>query len=225
MVIHKDFRNTEENLNAYQKHRARTIYETAKAFGDPDPVGAVAQAYRESMFDPNAGSSAGAKGEWQFIDGTAKRFGANQRDPDSSLRAALNYRKHIRNYNAKRHNLYGEEAMWAGYNAGEGRTPVAMQKFSETRTYIQKIRESRSKFAKLLGVDPNYGSEAVPAPLGDAQLDSDYRIQRPAPVPVTPTVEAPPPRVEDSPIKMDFSQGASPSKSFVDSLYKRLLGY
>lgn len=225
MVIHKEFRNTEENLNAYQKHRARTIYETAKAFGDPDPVGAVAQAYRESMFDPNAGSSAGAKGEWQFIDGTAKRFGANQRDPDSSLRAALNYRKYIRGYNAKRHGLVGEEAMWAGYNAGEGRTPVAMQKFSETRTYIQKIRESRSKFAKLLGVDASYGAEPAPVPVAPVQETSDFRLPRPAPRVAAPVASVAPPRVEESPIKMDFSAGASPSKSFVDSLYKRLLGF
>jgi membrane-bound lytic murein transglycosylase D len=83
----------------------------------------------ESGFDPKAFSPAKAGGIWQFISGTAKRFGLKvnpwvdeRRDPEKATYAAAAYLK----------NLFEMFNSWdlaaAGYNAGEGKVLKAMKK-------------------------------------------------------------------------------------------------
>ncbi|MFA5353082.1 MAG: transglycosylase SLT domain-containing protein [Thermodesulfovibrionales bacterium] len=108
----------------------------------------------ESGFNLNAYSRAAAVGPWQFISGTAKRYGLvvdwwrdERRDPIKSTNAAAEYLK----------DLYGMFGSWklalAAYNAGEGRILRALKKtgtedywalmetkqlHSETNEYVPK---------------------------------------------------------------------------------------
>lgn len=109
----------------------------------------------ESGFNLNAYSSASAVGPWQFMRGTAKRYGLTindyvdeRRDPIKSTQAAVAYLR----------DLYEEFGSWhlavAAYNAGEGRIRRATQQSetddfweiaqtrhlsSETQQYVPKL--------------------------------------------------------------------------------------
>ena len=84
-----------------------------------DPAIALAQAQRESGFDPNAVGSSGERGLMQFMPGTWARFGQgdfnNAFDPDYNLTAWGNYLTWLLN----RYNWDYSKAL-QGYNGGEG---------------------------------------------------------------------------------------------------------
>jgi hypothetical protein len=97
----------------------------------------------ESGFDPRAFSRAKASGIWQFIGGTAKRFGLKvdkwvdeRRDPEKATYAAAEYLKNL-------HILFNDwDLAAASYNAGEGRILKAMKKANSQDFW--KISQQRS---------------------------------------------------------------------------------
>lgn len=130
----------------------------------------------ESAFKTSALSRAKAKGVWQFIPATGRRFGLRQdwwvderSDPDKATRAAAQYLK----------TLYGIFGDWnlalAGYNAGEGRVLRSLDRHGvedfwglfrrgalarETRNYVPMIHA-----AIIVAKAPEkYGFQVTPEP-------------------------------------------------------------
>ncbi|MBI4949153.1 MAG: transglycosylase SLT domain-containing protein [Deltaproteobacteria bacterium] len=146
-------------------------------------------AFIESGLNPRARSKANAVGMWQFIRGTALRYGLRvdwwideRMDPEKATYAAAKYFK----------NLYGQFGSWylaaAGYNAGEGKVARAVRKHntedfwelaSHKRPFRRETKEYVPKYlaALLIAKDPvSYGFE--PASYNDAVLYEKVRISQ-----------------------------------------------
>jgi membrane-bound lytic murein transglycosylase D len=145
------------------------IRETFRARGLPEDLAFVAMI--ESGFNPKAVSRAGAKGMWQFMAATARRYGLRvdqwvdeRYDPVKSTSAAAAYLSDL-------YTLFGSWALAkAGYNAGEVKVARAMRltgtsdfwelarsRFlrQETKDYVPAIHA-----VTVIGRDPSrYGFE------------------------------------------------------------------
>jgi membrane-bound lytic murein transglycosylase D len=130
----------------------------------------------ESAFKTSALSRAKAKGMWQFVSDTGRRYGLNQdwwvderSNPEKATRAAAQYLKEL-------HDMFGDwNLALAGYNWGEGRVQrwverTGAQDFwtlassavmpQETRNYVPMIHA-----AILVAKAPEkYGFEVTPEP-------------------------------------------------------------
>src|SRR3990167_3624515 len=102
-----------------------------------------AQISQESGFNPNAVSPAGAKGISQFIDSTAKAYGVNQFDVQSSIEGQAHFMSDL----IKRHGT--EERALSAYNSGR---PDAYldPKFAkgETFNYVNRVMSKMGKTAQ-----------------------------------------------------------------------------
>jgi len=125
----------------------------------PGTLGALLQT--ESQFNPAARSKAGAVGIAQFLPSTAASLGVDPSDPFQSIEAAGRYLAQLKT-------KYGSErAALAAYNGGGAngqRVAGGMDpNNAETRDYLAKIEERRSKYASvnagLAAVDRQYLDE------------------------------------------------------------------
>lgn len=130
----------------------------------------------ESAFKSQAHSRAAAKGYWQFIAGTGKRYGLKttreieeRSDPVKSTRAAAAYFRDL-------YEMFGDwHLAMAAYNAGEGRVLRGLQRtgardYWELRDRNALHRETRDYVpffiaTALIAKDPaRFGFEVVPDP-------------------------------------------------------------
>ncbi|NJL70236.1 MAG: lytic transglycosylase domain-containing protein [Candidatus Competibacteraceae bacterium] len=108
-----------------------------------DPKLLEATAWAESSFNPKAKSHANAQGMMQFIPGTAKRYGVDPWDPESSIRGSAAY------YTDLLKMFKGDQSKAiAAYNWGEGNVQEAIAKYGdnwlahapeETKAHVAKI--------------------------------------------------------------------------------------
>lgn len=104
------------------------IREVFKEEGLPQDLAYLALV--ESAFHTNALSRAKAKGMWQFISATGRRYGLNQdwwvddrADPEKATRAAAKYLKDL-------YEMFGDwNLAMAGYNAGEGKVLRGLDRY------------------------------------------------------------------------------------------------
>jgi len=149
------------------------IRDVLKARGLPEELAYTAMI--ESGFNPVAVSRMGAKGMWQFMAGTARRYGLRvdqwideRLDPEKSTIAAAAYLRDL-------HAMFGSWTLaQAAYNAGEVKVSRAIRATgssdfwalaktnhlrSETRNFVPAIHA-----ATLIGQDPGrYGFEFTDA--------------------------------------------------------------
>lgn len=143
----------------------------------------------ESAFKSQAHSRAAAKGYWQFISGTGRRYGLKatrevdeRSDPVKSTRAAASYFRDL-------YEMFGDWYLaMAAYNAGEGRILRGLQRtgarnYWELREGNALHRETKEYVpffiaAALISRDPaRFGFDVVP----DAPLEFDV-VEVPRPV-------------------------------------------
>ena len=156
------------------KHNAirSKIISYANKYGIDNNI-AIWQIWTESRFNPKACSHANACGIAQFIPDTAKRFGVNRNDIDSSLDGYGKYMSVL----LKRFNNRYDLAL-AGYNSGEYRNeytnatkqnrpinwkvlPKGVQ--TETQNYVNTILNSAKKNGSTLVSNNNVVADTATA--------------------------------------------------------------
>jgi len=145
------------------------IREVLRTRGLPEELAFTAMI--ESGFKPDAVSRVGAKGMWQFMAGTARRYGLRvdrwvdeRLDPEKSTIAAAAYLRDL-------YNLFGSWALaQAAYNAGEVKVLRAIRQTGSrdfwTLAQSRHLRRETKEFvpqihaATMIGRDPDhYGFE------------------------------------------------------------------
>jgi membrane-bound lytic murein transglycosylase D len=117
------------------------IRQVFKEEGIPQDLAYVALV--ESAFKPTAYSRAKARGVWQFIGATGKRYGLQQdwwvderSDPEKATRAAARYLKAL-------HDLFGDwNLALAGYNAGEMKIVRGLRRYNAKDFW--ELRQTRA---------------------------------------------------------------------------------
>ncbi len=139
----------------------------------------------ESAFKSNARSRTKALGMWQFMEGTAKRYGLTcdfwedeRLDPWESARASATYLRTL-------HDMFNDwNFALASYNAGEGKAIRYLKKFPGNDYWAMR----KSKYLR------RETKEYVPAILASILIASDpssFGIETPKPAKLEPTASIP----------------------------------
>src|SRR2546428_12182079 len=160
------------------------IREVLRARGLPEDLAFTAMI--ESGFKPDGVSGVGAKGMWQFMAGTARRFGLRvdrwvdeRLDPEKSTVAAAAYLR----------DLYTQFGSWAlaqaAYNAGEVKVMRAIQKTGSrdfwTLAQPRHLRRETKEFVPPIHAATVIGREPHRPRFDLAHLDPAAFAPLPAP--------------------------------------------
>jgi membrane-bound lytic murein transglycosylase D len=166
------------------------IREAFAAEGIPTELAYVALV--ESEFRSHAVSGAKAKGFWQFMPATGRRFGLAQdswvderSDTEKATRAAAQYLRHL-------HEVFEDwNLALAAYNAGEGRVRRAIRRHGtsdfwelsraralprETRDYVPRVQAA----ILMANAPERYGFEidpAAPIPVDTVEVDGPFALR------------------------------------------------
>jgi hypothetical protein len=158
-----------------------------------DPDYAIAIAFAESRFNPNARSPKDAFGVMQLIPGTAKDMGVNRENVDQNIQGGIKYlKKQLDRYD-------GDKTRAAiAYNAGPDSTFFKTGDINtipeESRNYVFRINKNHS----LAGDQPS--QEVVP--------QGDQTAQQPAQAPAQPAAQpVAQPAAEQEPVDRDIETG------------------
>jgi membrane-bound lytic murein transglycosylase D len=182
-----------QDIQAFMSRKGR--YETliAGALAEHEmPQDLVYLAMIESGFDPKAYSSARASGLWQFIAGTAERYGLDinravdeRNDPEKATHAALSYLS----------DLHARFGSWylaaAAYNTGENRITRIL------REQLGRARGTDEDYYAIWDHLPRETRDYVPLMVAAARIGKDPArygiapIEAVAMVPVSTVVAAP----------------------------------
>lgn len=181
------YRDFFTRASARKRHYWPLIERVFAEFNLPVELGYMAMV--ESGFNPRAVSHANARGLWQFITTTGRRYGLAQRedfyDAEKSTRAAADYLRDLIS-------IFGPQSFllaMAGYNAGEGRVmgclrgvadPMVERSFwkirpclmRETREYVPRVLA-----AAVISSDPErFGfNPAAPVVLAETEVPPPTR--------------------------------------------------
>jgi hypothetical protein len=148
-------------------HIAQMVADAAKANNiDPLLVHSVIQV--ESNYNPNAVSSAGARGLMQLMPGTARELGVTDSfDPRQNIEAGVKYLKQLKDQ------YQDDKLALAAYNAGPGSVQKykAVPPYPETKDYVQRVGERYVEARKAAGIAPAVALQAeIPQPIPQASV-------------------------------------------------------
>ncbi len=161
-TLKRDFQTSLDRMGKYAEMIADKLDERQM------PKDLVYLAMIESNFNPNAKSPVRAVGLWQFMSGTAKRFGLTvrgkvdeRRDPEKSTDAALTYL-------SKLHDRFGSWYLAAAaYNSGEGTVSRALKKVTGRTTGTDE------DFFRILPKLPRETQQYVPKLIASARVGNN----------------------------------------------------
>lgn len=144
-----EFNQTGASETAYDEY-----IQTAAAKYNVDPTLIKAVIDTESSYNPNAVSSAGAKGLMQLMDGTARGLGvSNPFDPVQNINGGTRYLSYLLDkFNGN------VQAALAGYNAGPGRVDrLGIQTDADVAEKLHLLPQETQKYiAKVMNAQAIY---------------------------------------------------------------------